>query len=109
MIMGMKFDPHDPRSSKRASVGRILPGFTVVVLDEAGAERPLGAEGLLAIDVARSPLFWFRAYFKDDANTQAKFRFGPNYFLLGDAGFIDGEGAVHYSGQASHAISMQKD
>lgn len=107
MIMGMRHDPLNPRSLDHASVGRIAPGFSLVVLDKDGAELGAEAEGTLAIDVRRSPLFWFRGYRKDDAGTQARFKFGDDYFILGDTGHIDAEGCVHYSGRASHAISMQ--
>ncbi len=107
MIMGMRHDPHHPRSLDHASVGRIAPGFSLVVLGPDGAVLGAGAEGTLAIDVRRSPLFWFRGYRKDDPGTQARFKFGDDYFILGDAGRIDAEGWVHYSGRASHAISMQ--
>jgi acyl-coenzyme A synthetase/AMP-(fatty) acid ligase len=109
MIVGMKYDPSDPASSRRSSVGRVMPGFALAVLDKHGAELPAGSEGILAIDVERSPLFWFRSYFKDDARTKTRFPFGGDYYILGDTGFIDDEGWVHYSGRASHAILMQKD
>lgn len=109
MIVGMTYDPRDPASPQRPSVGRIMPGFALAVLDKQGGQLPAGTEGLLAIDVKRSPLFWFRAYFKDEANTKKRFQFGADYYVLGDTGFIDEDGLVHYSGRASHAISMQKD
>lgn len=109
MIVGMTYDPRDPAASQRASVGRIMPGFALAVLDKQGAQLPAGTEGLLAVDVKRSPLFWFRSYFKDEANTKMRFKFGADFYVLGDTGFIDEDGWVHYSGRASHAILMQKD
>lgn len=109
MIVGMTYDPRDPASPQRASVGRIMPGFALAVLDKQGGQLPAGTEGLLAVDVKRSPLFWFRSYFKDEANTKMRFQFGADYYVLGDTGFIDDDGLVHYSGRASHAIAMQKD
>ena len=109
MIIGTMHDPHDPRSLNRVSVGRVAPGFSLVVLDETGAELGPGATGLLAIHVRRSPLFWFRAYSQDEAATKARFRFGSAYYITGDTGFMNADGSVHYSGQASHAISMHKD
>lgn len=109
MIVGMTYDPRDPAFSQRASVGRIMPGFALTVLDKSGAKLPAGAEGLLAVDVKRSPLFWFRSYFKDEANTKMRFQFGSDFYILGDTGLIDEDGLVHYSGRASHAILMQKD
>lgn len=109
MIVGMMHDPHDPRSLNRVSVGRVAPGFSLVVLDENGAELGPGVKGILAIHVRRSPLFWFRAYSQDEAATNARFRFGSAYYITGDAGHMDADGSVHYSGEASHAISMHKD
>ncbi|UJX47565.1 acetyl-CoA synthetase [Xanthobacter sp. YC-JY1] len=109
MIVGMKHDPHDPHSLNRVSVGRVAPGFSLVVLDEAGTELGVGAEGILAIHVPRSPLFWFRAYSQDEMATEARFRFGRDYYITGDTGHVDADGCVHYAGEASHAISMHKD
>lgn len=57
----------------------------------------------------RSPLFWFRAYSQDETATEARFRFGRDYYITGDTGHVDaGHGCVHYAGEA-HAISMHKD
>lgn len=109
MIVGMKHDPHDPRSLNRVSVGRVAPGFALVVLDEAGQELGVGARGILAIHVPRSPLFWFRAYSGDEAATNARFRFGSGYYIIGDTGHMDADGCIHYAGEVSHAIPMHKD
>jgi acetyl-CoA synthetase len=44
------------------SAGFSMPGFRVAVLGDDDRELAVGEPGELAIDVARSPLFWFRGY-----------------------------------------------
>ena len=54
---------HGLRHAVRAgSAGVPLPGYRVAVLDDADAELPPGVPGVLAVDIARSPLLWFRGY-----------------------------------------------
>ena len=90
------------------SLGRPMPGFRVVVLDQDGAEAPVGGAGEIAVDVEKSPLFWFEAYANDPERTARRFRHGRRYYLTGDWAFLDADGNIHYRGRASDAIVMQQ-
>lgn len=44
------------------SAGLPLPGYRLAILGQKGAELAAGETGVLAVDVAQSPLYWFRGY-----------------------------------------------
>ncbi|WP_207477886.1 AMP-binding protein [Arenibaculum pallidiluteum] len=90
------------------SLGRPMPGYRIVVLDQDGREAPVGGAGEIAIDTERSPLFWFEAYSNDAELTARRFRHGPRYYLTGDWAFMDADGAIHYRGRVSDAVLMQQ-
>merc|ERR1712107_720476 len=47
-------------------MGTAMEGYQPLVIDPtSGAEVAEGTAGVLAMDVDRSPLFWFRGYWKD--------------------------------------------
>ncbi|MBP2231103.1 acyl-coenzyme A synthetase/AMP-(fatty) acid ligase [Azospirillum agricola] len=103
-----RYDPDDSSRPGDGSLGRPMPGYRVVVLDKDGAEAPVGGAGEIAIDVDRSPLFWFEDYANDPERTARRFRHGRRYYLTGDWAFLDGDGNIHYRGRASDAILMQE-
>ncbi len=104
-----RYDPEAAGSLTDGSLGRPLPGFRVVVLDQEGEEAPIGRIGEIAIDVEKSPLFWFEGYSNDADRTAYRFRHGRRYYLTGDWAFLDANGSIHYRGRASDAIVMQQD
>lgn len=81
------------------SIGQPMPGVTVVLLDADGREVGENEDGELAIDTERTPLFWFRGYFRDSALTAERFRLGRRYYLTGDLARRDGEGNIYYLGR----------
>lgn len=103
-----RYDPDAASQPGDGSLGRPMPGFRVVVLDPDGQEAPVGGAGEIAIDVEKSPLFWFEAYANDPERTARRFRHGRRYYLTGDWAFLDAEGNIHYRGRASDAILMQQ-
>ena len=62
--MGMPIsNMHAPslrQTMRQGSVGRTTPGFRVAILDDQGREMPPERPGELAIDVEKSPIFWFK-------------------------------------------------
>jgi acetyl-CoA synthetase len=42
------------------SAGFAMPGYRVAVLDDAGREVGPNQPGVLAVDIANSPLMWFK-------------------------------------------------
>lgn len=92
------------RGAIPGSIGRAMPGLRVVVLDGDGRELPPGAEGELAVDTEKSPLFWFQGYHRDAAATARRFRHGGRFYLTGDLVRIDADGNVLYLGLMDDAI-----
>ena len=62
------------------SAGFAMPGYRVVVLDEAGAELGPNQPGILAVDIAASPLMWFTGYHRKDTPAIA-----DGYYRTGDS------------------------
>ena len=108
IFMMNRYDPDHADRPADASLGRPMPGFRVVILDPEGREAPIGGAGEIAIDVEKSPLFWFEAYANDPDRTASRFRHGRRYYLTGDWAFLDGGGNVHFRGLGSDAIVMQQ-
>lgn len=82
-------EPH-----KLASVGRLLPGFEMIILDEADQPAAPGAEGEI---VGRSP-FVMRGYYGREDLTEASSWRAPNGDLFqrtGDIGRLDEDGYLH--------------
>lgn len=92
------------RPIKKGSMGQSMPGFRMVVLDDQGQEAGPGQEGMFAVDVENSPLFWFRGYWKDPKRTQEKFLGGGRYCAAGDTVSMDEEGYFYFSGRSDDII-----
>ncbi|WP_247872352.1 AMP-binding protein [Azospirillum sp. TSO35-2] len=105
---GMEAADGEAAQPASGSLGRPMPGFRVVILDPDGREAPVGGAGEIAIDVDRSPLFWFESYANNPERTARRFRHGRRYYLTGDWAFLDADGNIHYRGRASDAIQMQQ-
>jgi acetyl-CoA synthetase len=83
------------------SMGRPLPGFRVVLLDEHFHEVNPGKAGQLAIDRERSPLYWFAGYWQQ-ATTSCYY--GP-YYLTGDTAELSEDGTFTFVGRADDVIT----
>ncbi|MEB2606233.1 acyl-CoA synthetase [Burkholderia cenocepacia] len=82
------------------SAGFAMPGYRIAVLDEAGRELGPGEPGNLAIDIARSPLLWFRGYWQQDTPAIA-----GGYYRTGDNVELEPDGAVSFIGRADDVIT----
>ncbi|CDN65418.1 acyl-CoA synthetase [Burkholderia cenocepacia] len=82
------------------SAGLAMPGYRVAVLDEAGRELGPGEPGNLAIDIARSPLLWFRGYWQQDTPAIA-----GGYYRTGDNVELEPDGTVSFIGRADDVIT----
>jgi acetyl-CoA synthetase len=105
MAVGFAHHPSLHRAPVPGSMGFAAPGYRPVVVDDGGGEAPRGAQGELAIDVERSPLFWFRGYFRDAERTQERFAYGPRYYLTGDAARQDDAGLLHFASRTDDVIT----
>jgi acetyl-CoA synthetase len=81
------------------SAGLPMPGYRVAVLDEAGRELPPGTPGILAVDVARSPLMWFTGYRGGEPVA------ADGYYRTGDTVQWEGDGSIAFVGRADDVIT----
>jgi acetyl-CoA synthetase len=106
--LGMAVCNHHASSLQRPlrppSMGHSLPGYATVVVDDCYREVAAGQEGQIAIDTARSPLYWFRGYYNDPARTAERFGAG-RYYLTGDTASQDADGYFYFSGRADDIIN----
>lgn len=82
------------------AAGFAMPGHRVVVLDEQQRELPAGQPGILALDMPRSPLFWFPGY-----QGMATRAFVGDYYLSGDTVERNEDGSISFVGRADDVIT----
>lgn len=82
------------------AAGFAVPGHHVVVLDDALRELPAGQPGILALDMARSPLFWFPGY-----RGMATKSFVGDYYLSGDTVELNDDGSISFVGRSDDVIT----
>ncbi len=82
------------------SAGFPMPGYRVVVVDAQGNELPPATQGILAIDRARSPLFYFGGYPGQDGQP-----FVGDYYLSGDVVDGNADGSISFVGRADDVIT----
>jgi acetyl-CoA synthetase len=101
-------DPEpDGGGCRPGTLGRPLPGWTVAVLGDDGAEpAPRGTVGRLAV-ARSSPLMWFSGYLDDAGGASSAPRpFTPDgrWYLTGDAASVDGAGCHRFSARTGDVI-----
>ena len=84
----------------QGSAGFAVPGHRVVVVDDVLRELPPGHPGTLAVDRARSPLFWFAGYY--ELPTPA---LRGDYYLSGDTVERGVDGAFSFVGRDDDVIT----
>lgn len=82
------------------AAGFPVPGHRVVVVDEQARELPPGVPGILAVDRARSPLFWFPGY-----QGMATGVFVGDYYLSGDTVELNEDGSISFVGRSDDIIT----
>ena len=99
---GMMVNNHHGLSHvvRAGSAGFAMPGYRMVVLDEAGNELGPNQPGILAVDIARSPLRWFEGYHQ--AQTPA---ISGGYYRTGDTVEYEPDGSVSFIGRADDVIT----
>jgi acetyl-CoA synthetase len=105
MVVGFAHHPQLHREPVAGSMGFALPGFSALVLDEQGRQVDRGVDGELAIDVAASPLYWFRGYYKDPERTAERFGHGERHYLTADAAQLDEQGLLRFASRADDVIT----
>jgi acetyl-CoA synthetase len=85
---------------KPGSAGFPVPGFRIVVLDEAGNELAPNVPGVLAVDMARSPLMWFTGYWQQETPA-----IGGGYYRTGDTVELEPDGRISFIGRSDDVIT----
>ncbi|MGQ3676525.1 acyl-CoA synthetase [Xanthobacter sp. TB0139] len=100
--MGMCVNNHHglEHPVRPGSAGLAMPGYRVVVLDEAGHELGPNQPGVLAIDMARSPLMWFTGYLNQTTPALA-----GGYYRTGDSVEFEPDGSVSFIGRQDDVIT----
>lgn len=88
---------------KPGSMGKPVPGFDIVILDENGQEQPCGNEGHLAVRVRPNrPVGFFHGYINDAESTAYSFR--GDFYYTGDKAYKDSDGYIWFLGRADDVI-----
>lgn len=82
------------------SAGFAMPGYRVAVLNEEGQELPPNIPGILAVDIANSPLLWFTGYWQ-----QTTPAISGGYYLTGDTVELESDGRISFVGRADDVIT----
>jgi acetyl-CoA synthetase len=92
---------------KQGSMGRPMPGWHAVVLNNLADEpAAVGEVGRVAIDLARSPLMWFTGYVDAPDKTAERFSADGRWYYTGDAGKVDEDGYLFFSARDDDVIIM---
>ena len=86
--------PHDIRPG---SAGFPTPGMRLAVLDDAGAELGANAPGVLAVDLAHSPMNWFTGYWRQPLDAR--------YYRTGDTVEWEPDGRISFIGRSDDVIT----
>ncbi len=88
---------------KPGSMGKPVPGFDMVIVDDAGHEQPCGNEGHLAIRIKpHQPVGFFAGYINSEESTAAAFR--GDFYYTGDKAYKDSDGYFWFLGRADDVI-----
>ncbi|MFT6914688.1 MAG: acetyl-CoA synthetase [Motiliproteus sp.] len=85
---------------RTASMGYPMPGYRLVALDDDFQEVAAGQTGQLAVDLTRSPQFFFQGYSWSDKNP-----YQGDYYLTGDMVVSNGDGSHSYTGRDDDIIT----
>lgn len=81
-------------------MGMPLPGYRLAILDAEYNELPPGEPGVLAVDIANSPAFFFPGY-----TWQEKHPFAEGYYLTGDVVIRNADGTFQFAGRDDDIIT----
>ena len=100
--LGMVVNNHHglKHAVRHGSAGFAMPGYRIAVLDEAGMELGPNQPGILAVDIAQSPLLWFSGYYQKDTPAIA-----GGYYRTGDTVELEEDGSVSFIGRSDDVIT----
>lgn len=95
---GIFIDSHE-WVKKPGTVGRVLPGVEVMIVDEAGSEVRPGEIGTIYFKAPEQGRF---EYFKAPEKTEGAYR--GEYYTMGDMGYLDEDGFLFLTGRSAEVI-----
>ncbi|MCE5325623.1 MAG: AMP-binding protein [Planctomycetaceae bacterium] len=88
---------------KPGSMGKPVPGFDVLIVDDDIRPLPDGNEGHIAIRIKPNrPVGFFAGYLNDEESTAAAFR--GDFYLTGDRAYRDSDGYFWFVSRADDVI-----
>jgi acetyl-CoA synthetase len=85
---------------KPGAAGLPLPGMTLEILDDHLVVQPPNTPGVLAVDIANSPLYTFAGYWKVDTQNVRE-----NWYITGDTMMKDEDGHFFFVGRNDDIIT----
>ena len=98
---GLGLFPIRPGSGNKPS-----PGWDIVALDDAGAEKPRGEVGTLAARLPLPPAALPTLWNADDRFREAYLEAYPGFYNTSDAGMVDEDGYVWVMGRTDDIINV---
>ncbi|MDN3905022.1 AMP-binding protein [Arthrobacter sp. YD2] len=83
-----------------------VPGFTVRILDGAGAEVPPGTEGNIALRLPLPPGTLRTLWGSDERYRNAYLEVFEGYYATGDSGYLDEDGYLYVMGRTDDVINV---
>lgn len=106
MVLANHHHPELAKPIAPGSMGYPLPGWKATILaEDSDDELVAGRVGRVALDVTHSTAMTFRQY-QDPAMTATRFTADGRYYLLGDLGSKDEDGAFYFSARDDDVIIM---
>jgi acetyl-CoA synthetase len=107
MLINNHHHPMLRRPVRAGSMGRAMPGWKAAILHTDRDEQVWpGTLGRVAMDLAQSPLAWFRGYDGEPDKSAEKFTPDGRWYLTGDNGVVDDDGYFHFSSRDDDVIIM---
>jgi acetyl-CoA synthetase len=78
IVISNHWNPDVAKPIRPGSIGQPMPGIAAGIVD-----------GQIAIDVAHSPLLWFRGYHENPEKTAERFSADGAWYLTADLGYVD--------------------
>jgi propionyl-CoA synthetase len=96
----------EPLPIKPGSPSVPVPGYDVRVLDGAGAPRPAGEEGAIALKLPLPPGTLPTVWGDDSRFVEGYLSTYPGHYLTGDGGYVDTDGYVFVMGRTDDVINV---
>jgi acetyl-CoA synthetase len=93
MVIGNNWQDEVTKPITKGSMGQPMPGYSAGIV-----------EGQIAIDVERSPLFWFTGYEGDIQKTAERFTSDRRWYLTADTGHVDEDGYFYFAARDDDVI-----